>query len=183
MKDPALKTTSPSVESEDKVPLETLYGEYAPQGRRYATAMLRHPGDAEEATHEAFVRLMSKFPDESGRLIQRSEFAPLFFTTLRNLCVDEIRKRKRRPNVNLDQTAEPVSRAVQDSRQLEKRLAVALEKMPEPWAESLQLKLNGELSYEEIAKVMESTHAQVRTWIYRARRFLESELKEILSER
>ncbi len=63
-------------------------------------------------------------------------------------------------------------------QQLETQIEQWLEQLPPEWADALKLKVNGQLSYAEIADVMNATHAQVRTWIYRARRQLETELNK-----
>ena len=49
--------------------------------------------------------------------------------------------------------------------------------MPKEWAESLNLKIHAKLSYQEIADVLDATHAQIRTWIYRARKQLALDLE------
>ena len=50
--------------------------------------------------------------------------------------------------------------------------------LPEQWRQVLLLRINGELSYEEISQVVGCTVSQVRTWIYRGRRELEKKLLE-----
>lgn len=153
---------------------------YAPKGIRYAFSMLRNRADAEETTQEAFCRLLTAHPEWNGNTATlESQFPPLFFTTIRNQCIDLIRKRSRRKQVALDVTNEPVTSAESsDQRELESKVTQLLEQLPETWADALKLKINGQLSYTEIAEVMEATHAQVRTWIYRARRQLEAELNK-----
>ena len=47
---------------------------------------------------------------------------------------------------------------------------------------ALLLREEEDLSYQDIAIVMEGTHAQVRTWIFRARKKLLERLKPLLSE-
>ncbi|MEY2999787.1 MAG: Sigma-70, region 4, partial [Verrucomicrobiota bacterium] len=37
-----------------------------------------------------------------------------------------------------------------------------------------------ELSYQEIAVIMEASESAVKTWIYRARQFLKQELKDLV---
>ena len=145
------------------------YEEYAPRGRRYAYALLRNQADSEEIVQEAFCRLMRSQHDPHA---MNGAFAPLFFTTVRNLCIDAQRTRVRRRQVPL--TGPIASRGTEprDNEELVSAIQQAMAALPPSWAEALQLRLNGELSYEQIATVLDCTHAQVRTWIYRARRQL-----------
>lgn len=158
-----------------------LCDRYAPRGVRYAYSMLRNQADAEEISQEALCRLWAAYPgwkNGNGQSLEK-QFPSLFFTTIRNQCIDLIRKRSKQKHIGLDFTDEPVAR--NDSRtaqQLETQIADWLEQLPAQWADALKLKVNGQLSYAEIAEVMNATHAQVRTWIYRARRQLETELNK-----
>jgi len=161
--------------------LEALYCQYAPQGTRYAYSMLRHSTDAEEVTQEAFCRLLSKSTDwEVVEFESRLQnFPALFFTTIRNLCVDLIRKNRRQRQVALTAAVEPAAKSdAGNTRQLEAAVISIMDQMPDQWSEALKLKINGQLSYAEIAQVLDVTHAQIRTWIYRARRHLETELNK-----
>ena len=178
-------TNKPAIEqsgdTQMSASMEALYCQYAPQGKRYAFSMLRHSTDAEEVTQEAFCRLLSKSAewevDECESRLQN--FPALFFTTLRNLCIDLIRKNQRQRQVSLDATVEPAAKShSDDSRQLETQVIAIMNQMPDQWSDALKLKINGQLSYAEIARVLDVTHAQIRTWIYRARRHLETELKK-----
>jgi len=161
--------------------LEELYRRYAPQGTRYAFSMLRQFSDAEEVTQEAFCRLLTKSADWKAEELESRlrHFSPLFFATIRNLCIDVIRKNRRQRQVALDASMEPAAKSDTDNpQQLEAKVVVAMGQMPDQWADALKLKINAQLSYAEIAEVLDATHAQVRTWIYRARRHLETELEK-----
>lgn len=159
--------------------LAGLYDQYAAQGVRYAFSMLRQAADAEEVTHEAFCRLLAKNCSVGEFESRLQNFPAQFFTTIRHLCVDLMRQNRRQRSVALDASVEPAARSTTDQLcQLEAKVVAVLGQMPNCWAEALQLKINGQLSYAEIAEVLDATHAQVRTWIYRARRHLEKELKQ-----
>ena len=178
----ALRNRRAMTDLPERLSLEESYQEYAPQGLRYAFSMLRNVADAEEVVQEAFVRILRNFEvSESSEVdslkLEAGRFAGLFFTTIRNLCIDSIRKQQRQSTTGLDASLEPVAKPTTTGQgDLEAKLTRALKAMPDLWAEALQLKVNGGLSYDEIARVMNASHAQVRSWIYRARRFLEKEL-------
>lgn len=174
------ETVSTTAATDDALLREGVFGQFAPQGIRYAYSMLRNQADAEDVTQEAFCRLWAANPEWKVASCVRLEerFAPLFFTAIRNQCIDVIRKRSRQNQVSLETTAEPSARPATDVIELETEVARLLEQLPQEWAEALQLKVNGKLSYQEIAEVLNVTHGQVRTWIYRARRTLEAGLKK-----
>ena len=77
----------------------------------------------------------------------------------------------------MDPVARPTSETTSDYEFLNNQILTLMGQMPAAWSEALKLKINGQLSYADIATVMDATRDQVRTWIYRGRRFLESELK------
>jgi RNA polymerase sigma factor (sigma-70 family) len=108
-------------------------------------------------------------------------FAAVFFATVRNLCVDVIRHRQRRPTMSLiDVAVEPTSAGETDElAQLQRAIRDAIDDLPKPWADALRLRVDGNLAYDEIATVLKCTKPQVRTWIFRGRRQLERELAKL----
>jgi RNA polymerase sigma-70 factor (ECF subfamily) len=158
-----------------------LYERYASRGKGYAYSILRNESDSEEAVQEAFCRLLK--PMGRGEIDSaRGGFCAVFFGTLRNLCIDMLRKRRRRIHLPLEAVPEPCTRPVvgsaQRSVELEEKVRAAVEALPSHYGEALKLRLNGGLSYDQIAGILGCTHGQVRTWIYRGRRSLEARLKK-----
>lgn len=154
--------------------------EIAPQAKRYAMSILRVWADAEEVVQEAFCRLIqSNQIDETHE--SGSHLKPLLFTTVRNLAIDQLRRQKRRRFEPLDLGQLAGSNHHSDDtrlQQLENAIESILKDLPIQWSEALQLKINGGLSYDEIANVLDATKSQVRTWIYRARKKLDRELSQ-----
>lgn len=162
----------------DGVAFRTLYDEHVTRGIRFVDSLLRDPGEAEELVQEAFFRLLPTL--KRSATVDHSGFAALFFRTLRNLTIDVLRARRRRGALSLDEIPEPATAPAgggPDDR-LERRLRRLMDELPRPLAEALELRVNGRLSYDEIAEVLGASHAQVRTWIYRARRRLETALAQ-----
>ena len=58
------------------------------------------------------------------------------------------------------------------------KIRAAVEALPSHYGEALKLRLNGGLSYDQIAGILGCTHGQVRTWIYRGRRSLAEHLRK-----
>ncbi len=162
------KASSPSL-------LAALHHDYGSRAKRYAAWLLRNQSDAEEIVQEAYCRLAQYQSD--GRTVDENRFAGLLFITDRNLSIDLLRKRKYRQTTPLTPFNEPLSDGVSDdTAQLQLELDELIEQLPDQWAEALKLRTTGELSYEQISKIMGCTKPQVRTWIYRARNQLADEL-------
>ncbi|MBT3637601.1 MAG: RNA polymerase sigma factor, partial [Opitutae bacterium] len=99
------------------------------------------------------------------------------FTVARNLLIDEIKKRQRRPQIVSDEHIE--NRNSMDSeniREWNEVLLRRLDKIPENHKTALLLRVQRELSYKEIAEVMKTSESSVKTWIHRARSDLKSSL-------
>lgn len=169
--------SSAQVYSKSESLVATLFPEYRQRVCRYAQWLLGNESDAEEIVQESFVRLAQR--EQKGHVIENEkQFAGLLFTTVRNLTIDLHRKRGRRRQVSLGSVSEPVAHYHDQSsaHQLNEQIAELIQDLPENWAEALKLKLTGELTYDQIAEVLQCTKAQVRTWIFRARRQLSTEL-------
>lgn len=162
--------------------IEALFTEHRHRAIRYARWMVGNENDAEEVVQEAFLRLAKReasdrAPVDALAADAEKRFAGMLFTTVRNLAIDLLRKKSRRRDVSLSSVNEPVAdESDGTARQLNARITSLIGELPENWAEALKLKITGDLSYEEIAKVLKCTKAQVRTWIFRARRQLANEL-------
>ena len=158
----------------DRSSSDQTYQTCARQGIRYAMSILRNQSDAEEAVQEAFCRLQRRSTEGD-----ESAYRGRFFVTLRNHCIDLIRRRTIRKEVRLAQDFEnPRASTVQNSENVDVVVAVedAMSRLPENWRNVLHLRVHGELSYQEIADMTGSSFSQVRTWIYRGRRQLEADL-------
>lgn len=169
-----------SLRAGDQSAFPILYKRYAAKGIGYANALLHNVNDAEEAVQEVFCRLLK--PMHHGKVDpDRGGFCAIFFRTLRNLCIDMLRKQRRARSLPLDCVPEP--RAPGRARGLseadmERKVQAALAALPAKQCDALTLKLNGNLSYDQIAEILGCTHAQVRSWIFRARRSLETRFRK-----
>ena len=74
------------------------FSEYSQRGLRYAYGLLRNWTDAEEVVQEAFCRMLKS----RHVTAEANEFAAVFFRVVRNLCIDEIRRRQRHPTMSLE---------------------------------------------------------------------------------
>lgn len=156
---------------------ENLYETLASGAVAYATSIVRRRCEAEEIVQEAFCKLLSGGQAASSRERNKA----LLYRIVRNLCFDRVRENQRRSfcHVEVEQLVDWRNSA--DDRQLEQLEAAVnevLANMQTEWSEALHLKVRGGLSYDEIANVLNASHPQVRTWIYRARKQLKAELDQ-----
>ncbi len=157
---------------EDAV-LAALYDRYAQRGVNYAFGMLGGRSDAEDVVHEAFCRLMS--PRQRHRLGEsQGQLTAVFFLTVRNLALDTIRRRKTRRQETL--LSEVVSEPTESKTSEVAELRDLVDQLPLDWSAALKLRVDGKLTYAQIAEISGCTLAQVRTRIYRARKSLAQEL-------
>lgn len=80
-------------ERDDVAALQQLYETLRPEILRYCRSVLGDAHLAEDATHTAFVRLLVRRPSVT------SDFKRLLLVTARNICRDELRKRRRRSSL------------------------------------------------------------------------------------
>jgi RNA polymerase sigma-70 factor (ECF subfamily) len=166
-----------SLHAGDRTVFPLLYQRYSRRGVRYAYSLLKNPSDAEEAVQEVFCRLLA--PLGRGEVDpSRGGFSALFFKALRNLCIDMLRKSRGSRHLPIESASGVAAQApARASRQagIEEQVRRSIEALPTSHGDALKLRLNGNLSYDQIAEILDCSRAQVRTWIYRARRKLEED--------
>ena len=131
--------------------------------------------DALDATQEALITLVRRIDRFDGR----SRFTTWMHRVVTNACLDELRRRGRRPVPSaveeqpLAATERPVAESVSDRLDIE----AALTQLPENFRVPVVLCDQLGLSYEEIAQEMDIAPGTVRSRISRGRR----RLAELLS--
>jgi len=161
----------------------------ANQNKVYSLA-LRLTGDRETAadlSQEAFVKAWQGLGSFQGE----SSFATWVYRLTTNVCIDHLRRQKRRegvePSVSLDDTdsgwAEPADWEQDPQRLLEKSergraLARGLEKLPDWQRRILVLRELSGLSYQEIGEALDIDLGTVKSRISRARISLRNILLE-----
>jgi len=159
----------------------------------YVYRWLHNAGEAEEIAQEVFLRVYkarSTF-QPSARL------SPWLYTIATNLCLIELRRRKRRPwfwqatSRHQDEMQNP-SQEIADPRssvldnlradEKEKTLVSAIEGLPRKEKTALLLRKYQELSYREIAKIMDCGEGAVKTLIHRGKLRLRERLQPYLRQ-
>ena len=138
-----------------------------------ACAMLRRREAAEEVMQEAFVAVARTARD----YVPKGRFRPWLMRIVRNMCLNRLSARRRRYRAVGEGGADPALVEAADPEPLE-RLAsdermAALERLvgglPERQREAIALYAFEQMSYREVAEVMEVPLNTVKTLIHRAR--------------
>jgi len=143
-----------------------------------------NPEDAEDLTQELFVALFRA----AGRYRPDASFRTYFYRIATNLAMSHLRKRKLRAAVSIDAMIESGSdvpslrseddpAASLDAGELRRIYEAALGRLPGDWRVALELRIAGELSYEEIAGAMGKSVSAVESMLFRARERMAEEME------
>lgn len=138
----------------------------------YLVRMTGDYGLAADILQETFARHLERYRGENRSLF-------LLYRIARNLFLDEMRRRKRRPAA--DEDGEEVD-ADQERRLMirseYRRVLAAMASLAEDERDILVLAAGGDLSYREIAALSEISEANVKVKVHRARLKLKKALQE-----
>ncbi|MGD0481968.1 MAG: RNA polymerase sigma factor [Terracidiphilus sp.] len=142
-----------------------LYVRYAPQVHRFALFLCDDPTLADDITSDTFVRAWT-----APGVIRHETVKAYLFTIARNLYFDSIRHRRRHAVLG---EAIPDGR-VSPQKQAEVRsdldlVLAAMRELPEIDRAALLLRVQEEMSYEEISQALGLSLAAVKVKIHRAR--------------
>jgi RNA polymerase sigma-70 factor (ECF subfamily) len=152
-----------------------------------AARMLGSNSDVEDIAQQVFIRVWKS----ARRYVPRAKFTTWLLKITRNLVFNELRRAKRRALVPLqsDPGAEDLSikdeiNPAPDASLLEDELKRAIEEailqLPESQRMALVLRRYEQLSYEEIAEVLDLSVPAVKSVLFRARTELRSRLSKYL---
>ena len=150
---------------------------YEKQVYNLCLRMVNDPEDASDLAQEAFIRAWQ------GLRFYKFEasFSTWLYRLTTNVCIDFLRRKKRRPTVSLtveddgepqelelpSQEAEPEEVVLEKERC--RQLATAMEQLDEEGRTILTLRVVEELSYEQIAEVLDIKVGTVKSRLARAR--------------
>ncbi|HWL93958.1 MAG TPA: RNA polymerase sigma factor [Phycisphaerae bacterium] len=135
---------------------------------RYAVRLVWNRDDAEEMTQEAFRLAVEKKVTTAD-----AKFGPWLFRTVSNLCLNARRRRQAEPLLgNIEpmhgESAEVLAQHVE---RLE-RLRNAVDKLPAQQRVAIVLRSEQQMSYDDIAGVMEISESAARGHVHLARKRL-----------
>lgn len=151
----------------DDTAFDVLFRECAGDVHAYAISLLGDRSAAEDVTALAFERVYrSRARLDRGRGTPRA----WLFAVARNAALDELRRRRRNPNFDLDEDRWGDLRSEEDLQQVERRATVrdALASLPLRERELVLLKFHGQLSNSELARALGISESNAGTRLHRA---------------
>ena len=156
----------------DSDALAVLYERYSRPAYSLALRMLGNSSVAEDILQEAFWRVWRRSATyQAGQ----GQFAPWFFGIVRNLCIDELRRQRSRPDPVYETEENGVLRDLADDSndvyeatwQGEQRRAIlaALQQLPADQRQAVELAYFGGLSQREIAERLNNPLGTIKTRI------------------
>lgn len=150
--------------------LEVLYDRYSRIVLSFATRMLGDRQSGEELLQEVFLRAWQQAHNYSAG---RGSFATWLLSITHNMSIDEIRKRRRRPQ--RADSADPVlmltnvtdqSPSVEESAEmgaLRETMVKAIQSLPDAQRRTIELAYYGGLTQREIAEVLDEPLGTIKT--------------------
>ena len=153
--------------------------------------MLRDATEAEDVAQNVFIQVHKS----AHRYRIASKFSTWLFTITRNLCLNELRRRSRHPADSIESSfpsddPQP-SLQLEDKKnfsppdnvlhsELEEKINECVNELPEQQKIAIILCRQDEMSYEEMAKVLDCSLSATKSLIHRARETLKQKLKPYL---
>lgn len=160
----------------DSAALDQLLRRHHTRLHAVCLRILGHRADADDATQNALIAVVRGLPTFDGR----SAFSTWAYRIATNAALDELRRRRRRPQPRLD-TTEATSRAPEPDPRAERALVAfenrelverALADLPDDFRVAVVLRDVADLDYESIASILEVPIGTVRSRIARGRALL-----------
>jgi RNA polymerase sigma-70 factor (ECF subfamily) len=165
-----------------------LVYEYQDRVYNQAFRMLGSREDAEDAAQDVFMRVYKSLDRFRGE----SKLSSWIFRITVNVCISRLRKKQRSPagaawteeeeglspeSLAVDETPGPEEKL--EAKQTAEFVRAQLRSLPPKWAMAISLYHFDDLSYDEIAEVMNIPRTTAATYILRGRRKLAEKLKRI----
>jgi RNA polymerase sigma-70 factor (ECF subfamily) len=175
----------------DRVAYAGLVDKYKQPVMNFIYRSLRDETEAEDLAQNVFLQVYKS----RSRYKQTAKFSTWLFTIARNLCLNEIRRRSRHPAESLEEThaenEDQPQRQYEDKTvflptenvlhgELAGKIEEALAELPENQRTAILLCRQEELSYEEIAEVLNCSLSATKSLIHRGRETLKEKLKPYL---
>ena len=168
----------------DKIAFGKLIEAYQTPVYNLAYRMLHNSREAEEAAQEAFIRAYTRLDSYDPK----RKFSTWMLSITSNYCIDLLRKR-RGIMLSIDEPLPPHPALMSDSDKRPERqvmlseqqemVQLLLAELSEDYRQAVVLRYWHDLSYEEIAEIMNTTISAIKSRLFRARR----QLAEISMER
>lgn len=173
-----------AVQNQDMQAFRTLFSLYKQKVYGTAYLILKDYQLAEDIVQETFLQVFLKL----SKLKDPLYFEKWLYKITVNLCLDSVRKIKRRPVSSLEEYMEiqtdfslrsidtPENEAIY--RDLQKRILKCIYSLSEKYSSVLVLYYYNNFTLKEIAQITNSSETSVKTRLFRARKNLEKELNK-----
>jgi len=131
---------------------------------------------AQDLSQQTFINLYKA----RHSYVTKAKFSTYLFFIARNVLINEYRRSQRHPTEATDPATIHASVTDNDTlhlKELEEIFDSCLETLPENQRTAILLLTQQNLSYEEIATLMQTNLSTIKTWIHRARNTLKEALK------
>ncbi|MEO7099147.1 MAG: sigma-70 family RNA polymerase sigma factor [Luteolibacter sp.] len=151
--------------------------------------MLGNPSESEDIAQQVFLRIWRN----AKRYRPDAKFTTYLFTITRNLVFNETRRKSRKKEVSSDEREENSNLTVEASpdrqpdseilqAELQQKVDEAIASLPEAQRMAVVLRRYEQLSYEEIAAVLNLSVSAVKSLLFRARTSLREALSDYLEQ-
>ena len=137
-----------------------------------ALGLVHNQQDALDISQDAFVRAFRKIKQYDPQ----KRFFPWFYRLLKNLCLDHIKKHRRRREIPLEDVQ--VFKEEKDNRELKEVLWKGIEELPFEQREVIILRYFRQYSYQEIAEVTGKPLGTVMSSLFYAKKKLKESIKK-----
>jgi len=149
--------------------------------------MLGDGTDSEDIAQQVFIRVWNS----ASRYEPSAKFTTWLFTITRNLVFNEARRRNRHPVVLLEREPEERSFQSHDTQakspaalmletEMQTAIQAAIDALPEVQRMAVVLRRYQDVSYEEIAEILNLSVPAVKSVLFRARTELREKLRDYL---
>ena len=166
---------------------ERLVEGYQKKAFNIAYRMMGNYDDANDLAQEAFIRVYKSI----GNFKEESSFSTWIYRIVTNVCLDELRKRKNRNVVSIDEDVKlddsevkrqiesdgPTPEELVERNELKRVVGEAIKELSEEHRLVILLRDIQGFSYEEIARIVKCPEGTVKSRINRARQALKDILK------
>jgi RNA polymerase sigma-70 factor (ECF subfamily) len=158
--------------AKDLVAFEQLFRKFRPGLVAFATSIIGRSNDAEELVHDVFIAIWNR---ESNDL-DPNGIKSYLFTSVKNRCLNFIKKSKLDVTDINDESpvfdANVNAHTSMVAKESEKRIHLLIDQLPKKCKQVFLMSRMYELSYKEIAEILEITPKTVENQISIALKFL-----------
>jgi RNA polymerase sigma-70 factor (ECF subfamily) len=161
------------VQGGDREAFETLVLRHRIPAIRFAQRYIRDEFTAEDIVQDSFTIIYVK------RMAYNTKysFKTFLYTIIRNKCIDYLRKIKHQSLEEVEIIASSAEEVVIDKEE-RKEVRRLVSTLNEEYQRAIYLYEYEDMSYKEIAKIMNKTVAQIKITIFRARKKIQKAVEE-----